>query len=187
MKYRIKEGWIEPVRRLPSPNCDARPPDAPIDLLVIHNISLPPGEYGGPWIDALFTNTLDCFAHESFEKLRDIRVSAHLLIDRKGNVTQYVPFHQRAWHAGESCFGQRTRCNDFSIGIEVEGCDDSAYEGVQYRRLAAIINSIMAHYPLITPDRMVGHSDIAPRRKTDPGQAFDWECLHGLLSRERRD
>ncbi len=182
MKYRIDDGWLGPSRRLPSPNCDARPPHTPPDLLVIHNISLPPGEYGGPWVDALFTDTLDCSVHPFFEGLRGLRVSSHLFIDRKGSVTQYVPFHLRAWHAGESRFAQRTRCNDFSIGIELEGCDDSRYEEIQYRRLAEVVSTIMDHYPRISRDRIVGHCDIAPNRKTDPGPAFDWQYLHALLS-----
>ncbi len=183
MNYHIDAGWLAPVRRVPSPNCDERPAGAPLDLLVIHNISLPPGEYGGPWIDALFSNTLDCTAHACFADLQGVRVSAHLLIDRAGDVTQYVPFHLRAWHAGESCFRERTRCNDFSIGIELEGCDDSPYEDVQYRHLAAITKTIMQHYPQIERDRIVGHSDIAPQRKTDPGAAFDWTYFHDLLVR----
>jgi len=182
MNYKLKGGWIEPVRRLPSPNCDERPQNTEIDLLVIHNISLPPGEYGGFWIDALFTNTLDFDADPFFHELREIRVSSHLLIDRNGNLTQYVPFHMRAWHTGESCFEQRSRCNDFSIGIELEGCDNSAYEEIQYQRLAAITLKIMAHYPLVTGDRVVGHCDIASQRKTDPGAAFDWQYLYRLLS-----
>ncbi len=182
MNYRIDAGWLAPVRRVPSPNCDERPADTPVDLLVIHNISLPPGEYGGPWIDALFTNALDHESHEFFAGLRGLRVSAHLLIDRAGQVTQYVPFHLRAWHAGESCFRKRARCNDFSIGIELEGCDHSPYEDVQYRRLAAIVRTLMRYFPHIERDRLVGHCDIAPQRKTDPGPAFDWSYLHALLA-----
>lgn len=185
MHYKLNDGWLDPVRRLPSPNCDLRPQDVEIDLLVIHNISLPPGKYGGPWIDALFTNTLDFDIDPFFNGLRETRVSSHLLIDRNGNVTQYVPFQMRAWHAGESCYEARNRCNDFSIGIELEGSDDSAYEKIQYQQLAAITLKIMAHYPRVTGDRVVGHCDIAPQRKTDPGAAFDWQYLHSLLSHEK--
>lgn len=180
--YTLSEGWLAPVHRLPSPNCDRRPTDTIIDLLVVHSISLPPGQFGGAWIDELFCNRLDVGAHPDFQDLAGCTVSAHLLIDRTGAVTQYVPFHLRAWHAGESCFRRRTRCNDFSIGIELEGCDDVPYEPVQYQRLAAVIQLLQAHYPALQRDHIVGHSDIAPQRKTDPGKAFDWAHLYTLLA-----
>lgn len=183
MKFDIVDGWLQPVIHKPSPNCDARPAGCDIDLLVVHGISLPPGEYGGPWIDALFCNCLDPDAHPYFREIDGIKVSSHVLIRRDGEVIQYVPFDQRAWHAGASCYDGRVRCNDFSIGIELEGCDDQPYDKIQYRVLAAIARAIMAAYPSITPARIAGHSDIAPGRKTDPGPCFDWNQLHLLLSK----
>lgn len=174
-------GWLSSARRLPSPNCDDRPADASIELLVIHGISLPPGRFGGPWIDALFTNTLNPSAHPSFESLKDVRVSAHLLIRRRGELVQYVPFQRRAWHAGQSSFQGRTRCNDFAIGIELEGTDTRPYTQRQYRRLARVIAALRQAYPALTPERIVGHADIAPGRKTDPGAAFDWTRLRAML------
>lgn len=175
------EGWLAGVHRLPSPNCDARPEPSGISLLVIHGISLPPGRFGGPWIDALFCNRIDPAAHPFFETIRDLRVSAHLCIRRDGSVTQYVPFSRRAWHAGASAFEGHGRCNDFSIGIELEGTDERPYTGRQYRRLARVTRAILARYPGITQRRIVGHSDIAPGRKTDPGQVFDWQRYRRLL------
>jgi len=183
MHYRIDNGWFGPARRVVSPNCDDRPQGSPIDLLVVHGISLPPREYGGPWIDALFTNTLDPAAHPYFQSIRDARVSAHLLIRRDGEIVQYVPFDRRAWHAGASCFEDREACNDFSIGIELEGCDDEPYTGIQYQRLAAVAALLMKHYPGINRNRIVGHSDIAPGRKSDPGHVFDWNRLYTLLDK----
>lgn len=174
-------GWLEGARRMPSPNFDKRPQGCDVELVVVHNISLPPGEFGGPYIDALFTNTLDPRAHSYFADIADLRVSAHLLIERDGRVTQYVPFSRRAWHAGESCFQDRTRCNDFSVGIELEGADDVPFEEMQYQRLAEVIRVLRAEWPGITWERIVGHSDIAPQRKTDPGPAFDWQKLKGLV------
>ena len=170
----IVEGWIQGVPHHHSPNQDPRPSDCGPELLVIHNISLPPGDFGGPWIDRLFTNALDCGAHPWFGPLEGLRVSAHALIRRDGSIIQYVGFGQRAWHAGLSCFEGRERCNDFSIGIELEGTDDIPYQEAQYRTLTALTGAIMRHYPAITPARVTGHSDIAPGRKTDPGPAFDW-------------
>ncbi|HWP95098.1 MAG TPA: 1,6-anhydro-N-acetylmuramyl-L-alanine amidase AmpD [Gammaproteobacteria bacterium] len=175
------EGWILGVRRVPSPNWDARPSPGDIDLLVVHGISLPPGEFGGPWIDDFFTNRLDPGAHPYFRTIAELRVSAHLLIRRDGALTQYVPFTARAWHAGESCFGGRTRCNDFSIGIELEGTDELPYTAAQYGRLAEVSRALMRYYPGIVPERIVGHSDIAPGRKTDPGPAFDWRRFRAAL------
>jgi N-acetyl-anhydromuramoyl-L-alanine amidase len=175
------EGWLRHARRLPSPNCDARPEPDDISLLVIHGISLPPGRFGGGWIDRLFTNSLDAQAHPYFAQIATLRVSAHLLIDRRGCLTQYVPFARRAWHAGVSSFEGRERCNDFSIGIELEGTDTQPYTQRQYTRLVRCVRAICARHPRITPARIVGHSDIAPGRKTDPGPAFDWAYLHALL------
>ena len=181
-KPRRRPGGILPgARYVASPNCDARPDPSDISLLVVHGISLPPGRFGGRWIDALFTNTLDPAAHPYFAKIRELRVSSHLCLFRDGAVRQYVPFDRRAWHAGESRFEGRGRCNDFSIGIELEGTDQAPYEPVQYRRLAAIAGALMRAYPAITPARIVGHSDIAPGRKTDPGPHFDWLRFHAEM------
>ncbi len=177
-------GWLLDVRRAPSPNCDARPPGVEAELIVVHGISLPPGEFGGPWIDRLFTNSLPPQAHPYFEKIADQRVSAHLLIDRGGAIAQYVPFHLRAWHAGESSYAGRAACNDFSIGIELEGTDTAAYEERQYHVLARVIGALCRAYPRLSPARLAGHSDIAPGRKTDPGPAFDWPRLRTLVALE---
>ena len=175
------DGWLDNVRHLHSPNCDLRPPDTPIELIVVHNISLPPNEFGGPWIDALFTNRLDPEAHPYFQDIYQLRVSAHVLIRRNGDLTQYVPFYQRAWHAGVSCYQGREYCNDFSIGIELEGADLIPYEDIQYKQLAQLMQCLQQTYPTIPTDAVTGHSDIAPGRKTDPGPAFNWERLWGLL------
>ena len=174
-------GLLDAAQWRCSPHCDARPPNTSIDLLVLHGISLPPGQFGGPWIDALFTEGLNPDVHPYFQGIMGLRVSAHLLIRRDGALFQYVPFHQRAWHAGESCFAGRSRCNDFSIGIELEGTDDLPYGDAQYQQLAMVIPALRAAYPTLTPDRLVGHADIAPGRKTDPGPAFDWPRLRRLL------
>jgi N-acetyl-anhydromuramoyl-L-alanine amidase len=175
-------GWLGGVERLPSPHRDARPADTVIDLLVIHGISLPPGEFGGPWIDDLFLARLDPEAHPYFGAIAGAPVSAHLLIRRDGRCTQYVSFDERAWHAGTSCFAGRERCNDYSIGIEVEGADDRPFEPIQYRVLARVTRALMASYPGIGPERIAGHSDIAPGRKTDPGPHFDWAFYRSLLA-----
>ena len=174
--------WLTGVRRVLSPNCDERPASGTISLVVVHGISLPPGEYGGPWIDAFFTNQLDVSAHPYFKEIGDLRVSSHLLIRRDGELVQYVPFSRRAWHAGKSCYRDREACNDFSIGIELEGQDDTPYEPVQYRQLAEVIRTLRAFYPDIGARDIVGHADIAPGRKTDPGPAFDWVQLRSLLA-----
>jgi AmpD protein len=176
-----RTGLLEGARQVPSPNHDDRPPGTVVDSVIIHCISLPPDNFGGPWIDALFTNTLDPDAHPYFAELTGLEVSSHLLIRRTGEIIQYVPFHFRAWHAGQSSFQGRTRCNDFSIGIELEGADKIPYEAVQYLRLARTIIAIRQAYQTITSNRIVGHSDIAPGRKTDPGPAFDWRRLRRLL------
>jgi N-acetyl-anhydromuramoyl-L-alanine amidase len=178
----IRRGLLEGVRRVDSPNCDERPAGTPIELLVVHGISLPPGEFGGAWIDALFTNTLDPAAHPYFRQIQGLRVSSHLLIGRDGALTQYVPFHRRAWHAGRSCYAGREACNDYSIGIELEGADDLPYAPVQYVVLAQVSAALMRAYPGITPERIVGHCDIAPGRKTDPGACFEWGRLRALLA-----
>ena len=173
--------WLKGIRRVPSPNCDERPAGAEISLLVVHGISLPPGQYGGPYIDQLFTNSLNPDEHPYFGKIHKLRVSSHLMINREGMITQYVPFHLRAWHAGESEFKGRKACNDFSIGIELEGCDDQPYEQVQYKILSEVIKAFENCWGDIKRECIVGHCDIAPGRKTDPGIAFDWKYFFELL------
>ncbi len=180
----ILEGWLTSARQIPSPNFSPRPATA-IDLLVIHNISLPPGEFGGDYVDALFCNCLDPARHSYFAEICHLQVSAHLLVDRAGDITQYVNFNDRAWHAGQSSFCGRENCNDFSIGIELEGCDEQAFTESQYHSLTRVTRLIRASYPAITADRIVGHSDISPGRKTDPGPFFDWPRY--LLAIESRD
>nr|WP_239986951.1 1,6-anhydro-N-acetylmuramyl-L-alanine amidase AmpD [Agitococcus lubricus] len=177
--YVDDEGWLWPARHCPSPNFNQRP-STPISLVVVHNISLPPKQFGGAYIEQLFTNCLDPQAHPYFAEIAHLRVSAHLLIRRQGEVIQFVPFSARAWHAGQSRYQTRDNCNDFSIGIELEGADDIAYEAIQYRQLADIICVLKHTYPAIE-DHITGHSDIAPERKTDPGSAFDWALLHDYL------
>jgi AmpD protein len=171
------------ARQVPSPNADARPPGTEITLLVVHNISLPPGVFGGEDVLRLFTNTLDCGLHPAYEPLRELRVSAHFLVRRTGEVIQFVPCGNRAWHAGESEWRGRPRCNDFSVGIELEGTDTSPYADVQYQRLARLARALGRRYPIA---EIVGHSDIAPARKTDPGPSFDWPRLRALLAGRRR-
>jgi len=179
--FTVQNSLLIPARQIPSPNYNERPPGTVIDLIVLHNISLPPGQFGGPYIDALFTNTLSPSIHPSFADLAGIEVSAHLLLDRQGKVTQYVPFNKRAWHAGQSVFQGRKNCNDFSIGIELEGYDTLAYSDAQYTYLPQIINALRIAYPAISLQRITGHSHIAPGRKTDPGGAFDWPRLLAKL------
>jgi len=177
-------GLLAEAHQRPSPNCDQRPSGTIIDLLVIHNISLPPGEFGGPWIDQLFLNRLDPAAHPYFREIADLRVSAHLLIRRSGELIQYVPLHLRAWHAGVSEFHGRSCCNDFSIGIELEGTDRDPFEDAQYLTLERLARRLRTLYPEVTADRITGHSDIAPGRKTDPGPCFDWSRFHRALKDE---
>ncbi len=165
-------GIIPQARLLLSPNVDQRPDE--ISLLVIHNISLPPGKFGGNEIAEFFCNQLDSSQHPFFSQIKEMKVSAHLLIDRKGELTQFVPLHKRAWHAGQSCFSGRGACNDFAIGIELEGSDNTPYTKEQYTVLAEVTRLIMQHYPAITQERITGHESISPGRKTDPGPAFDW-------------
>jgi len=174
-------GWLRAARQVSSPNFDARPDGILPELIVVHGICLPPDEFGGPWIDRLFTNTLPPAQHPYFEKIKDLRVSSHLLIRRDGEPVQYVPFHERAWHAGASIYQGRERCNDFSVGIELEGADQIPYEPAQYRVLSAVILALCEAYPSLSLTRIAGHSDIAPGRKTDPGPAFDWQRLYALL------
>ncbi|MGL4768575.1 MAG: 1,6-anhydro-N-acetylmuramyl-L-alanine amidase AmpD [Formosimonas sp.] len=165
-------GWCSAVRHVPSPNYDARPADVSIDLLVIHNISLPPSQFGGAWIDDLFMNQLDPAAHPYFAQIQGLEVSSHFLIQRDGRVTQYVSCLTRAWHAGASEWRGRTRCNDFAIGIELEGDDFSPFEAAQYDSLQRLTKALCHAYPSI--QGVAGHSEIAPERKTDPGSYFDW-------------
>lgn len=176
------QGWLEGVQHSPSPNCDARPAGMPIDLLVIHNISLPPGEFAGQDVEAFFTNTLDWHKHPYYQtEIRGMTVSAHLFIRRDGAIVQFVSFLERAWHAGISRFEGRERCNDFSIGIEMQGTDTLPYTDAQYTALAKITRVLMQTYSGITASRITGHSDIAPGRKTDPGASFDWQRYLGML------
>lgn len=183
-----KTGLIEGVKYVPSPNFDQRPFGTEVNLLVIHNISLPPGEFGGPYIEAFFSNTLDVNAHPYFQEIAALKVSCHCFIRRTGEVIQFVPFQERAWHAGESSFSGREKCNDYSIGIELEGTDDVPYTPTQYQTLINMTHALQRLYPAITEDRIVGHSEIAPLRKTDPGPAFDWPAFHTLLKNsDKRD
>lgn len=179
-------GRLRGTRQVLSPHQDARPSGQAPELIIVHGISLPPGEFGGPWIDRLFTGSLPPQAHPYFAQISGLRVSAHLLIDREGAVTQYVPFQQRAWHAGVSEYQGRPACNDYSIGIELEGADDVPYAPVQYAALAAVIHALLAAYPSLDRDRIVGHSDVAPGRKTDPGLSFDWARLRADVARGAR-
>lgn len=181
MELDKQNGLLKGVVYHCSPNQDARPDKTDITGIVIHNISLPPGEFGGGWIDDLFLNQLDPKAHPYFETISEMKVSSHVLIRRDGEVIQYVPFHQRAWHAGVSCWDGREGCNDFTIGIELEGCDDQYFELVQYDRLADLVTLLCEHYRALNTRKIKGHSQIAPERKTDPGPYFDWDKLYGLL------
>ena len=174
-------GLVHPATQCHSPNQDARPQDCLPSMVVIHGISLPPGQFGGPEIEALFTNTLDFGAHPYFREIEGLEVSAHLLIRRDGEVTQFVPLTSRAWHAGESCFRGRRRCNDFAIGIELEGEDEAPYADCQYEVLTAVLKAISTAYPGISAREIAGHCDIAPGRKSDPGPAFDWLRLYDGL------
>jgi AmpD protein len=175
-------GWLRGVRRVVSPNCDDRPARAALELIVVHGISLPPGEFGNGWIERFFCNTLPADADPYFATICDLEVSAHVLIARDGRLTQFVPFHQRAWHAGRSSYCGRTACNDFSVGIELEGADDVPYMPAQYRALASLIGALRGAYPSLATAEVVGHADIAPGRKTDPGPGFDWAELRRLLA-----
>lgn len=180
MTLSIDNHWLSSAERIVSPNCNDRPNDR-IDLLVIHNISLPPGEFGGPYISQLFTNQLDPKIHPYFEQIAGLEVSAHVLIRRDGAMIQYVPFNKRAWHAGKSCFQGEENCNDFSIGIELEGVDDMPYESIQYQCLAEVSQLLLDCYIGLSTELICGHCDIAPGRKTDPGEFFDWNYYRHLL------
>jgi len=167
-------GWLQSVEVYRSPNFDSRPDNAQIKLVVVHGISLPPGEYGGGHIQQFFCNNLDAELDPYFEEICDMTVSAHCLVERDGNILQFVSFEDRAWHAGESQWRGEPACNNFSIGIELEGCAEASYTGAQYRGLAALVHALRLRYPRIEADAITGHSDIAPGRKTDPGPAFEW-------------
>lgn len=174
----IKDHWLRDVVRVISPNFNDRPDENDISLIVIHCISLPPSEFGAHYIDDLFTNRLDPTLHPYFETIAALQVSAHVLIGRDGQCVQYVPFNKRAWHAGASVYEGRENCNDFSIGIELEGAEHIAYTSAQYTQLNAVIHALRNVYPALLPHRITGHSHIAPDRKTDPGNAFDWTQIN---------
>lgn len=174
----LNGGWLEGVERCPSPNFDARPAGCEVELIVVHAISLPPEQFGGPGVAQFFTNVLDPAAHPYYATICELRVSAHFFIARDGRVVQFVSTDARAWHAGASCWRGRERCNDFSIGIELEGSDTQPFEPCQYARLASLVARLRAHYPV---EDIVGHSDIAPGRKTDPGPFFDWPLLRAAI------
>ncbi len=174
MSVEAPAGWLAGARRIPSPNCDSRPAGVRVSLLVLHSISLPRGKYGGDAIERLFTNRLNRAAHASFADLAELRVSAHFLVRRDGALIQFVPLRQRAWHAGASRWRGRERCNDWSVGVEIEGVDDGPFEDAQYARLATLARSLRTLLPI---RELAAHSDIAPARKTDPGTQFDWARL----------
>lgn len=178
---KIINGWLNEAIVCESPNFNQRPEGTRISLLVIHNISLPPGKFGGGFIEDFFQNRLDTAQHPYFESIADMRVSSHLLIDRQGVITQFVSFDARAWHAGKSIYQGVENCNDFSIGIELEGTDDQLYTEYQYQSLAKVTRQLLANYPTLRPDRITGHDQIAPGRKTDPGPAFDWVYYFSLI------
>lgn len=178
----IKDGYLTSANQCPSPNVNQRPSGQSISLLVIHNISLPPGEFGTGFVQKFFTNQLNPSLHPYFQTIADLKVSAHIFIERTGNIIQFVPFSERAWHAGVSSFRGLDNCNDYSIGIELEGCDNIAYTDAQYEAITRLAHTILTVYPDITPERIVGHNEIAPERKTDPGEAFDWARFHQLLA-----
>jgi N-acetyl-anhydromuramoyl-L-alanine amidase len=182
--HEFANGWFTTAKICESPNYNDRPNVDDIQLIVIHNISLPPGEFGGGYVQAFFSNSLPVQEHEYFQTIQTLKVSSHLFIDRLGQLTQFVNIGKRAWHAGASRYQGRDNCNDFSIGIELEGTDNLAFTRAQYTTLAEVTCLLMAQYPRLSPARIVGHSDIAPGRKTDPGEAFDWPRYRRLLDLE---
>lgn len=186
MQIDISSGLLDTtasdVHFIASPNFDDRPETGLLDLIVIHNISLPPEEFGGPWISELFCNTLDPDAHPYFAEIHQLEVSSHVLIRRDGESIQFVPFHKRAWHAGKSVYCGRERCNDFSIGIELEGSDTQPFEPEQYQKLSELVHTLIASYPTLSAKHITGHSDIAVGRKTDPGPYFDWDRFMSQLN-----
>jgi len=182
MGYLLDNGWIRQARKVCSPNRGPRPEGMAPELIVIHNIALPPGCFGGAEVEQLFTNCLDWNAHPYFLEIRGLRVSAHFLVRRCGELVQFVATDERAWHAGLSSWRGRDNCNDFSIGIELEGSDELPYTDAQYQTLALLTRALIAHYPGLDRQRLAGHADIAPGRKTDPGPAFDWSRYHASLA-----
>jgi len=182
MKINAETGLLDTARQVKSPNFDSRPNGTEPELIIIHGISLPPGQFGGPWIDQLFTKTLDPNEHPYFQEIYQFEVSSHVLIRRSGEIVQYVPFIRRAWHAGKSNYQGRERCNDFSIGIELEGCDDQPYDENQYPQLALLINTLIETYASLSSKQITGHCDVSPGRKTDPGPCFDWPRLNNLIN-----
>jgi AmpD protein len=174
-------GLLAGARQVLSPHFDQRPAGVLPQLLVVHGISLPPGQFGGPWIDRLFTGALPADQHPFFREIQGLIASAHALIRRDGQIVQYVPFGARAWHAGQSAHRGRTGCNDFSIGVELEGTDSTPYTDEQYQALAALTQALLATYPSLSKQEIVGHSDVAPGRKSDPGPSFEWARFRGLL------
>jgi N-acetyl-anhydromuramoyl-L-alanine amidase len=181
MDNKIKQGWLEGARRGNSPHYDKRPESSEVSLIVVHNISLPEGEFGGPYVDQLFSGEADLSNRRAFETVTEPRVSAHIFINREGVVTQYVSFDDRAWHSGRSSFEGLVECNDYGIGIELEGTDSTPYTEKQYAKLSEITSILMYHFPAITLERLAGHCDIAPSRKTDPGESFDWILFRRLV------
>lgn len=181
--YVTSAHWLRGVERVASPNQDVRPDSAAIELVVLHGISLPPGQFGTGMVRKLFCNELDCSRTPELADLEGVEVSAHLFVERDGFMTQFVPFHRRAWHAGQSSFRGRSRCNDFAIGIELEGTDEQPYSAQQYAALEKILSALFRRYPRLDPSVVVGHCDIAPGRKTDPGPSFDWPRLLAGLAR----
>ena len=171
---KIENHWLNQATKVPSPNFDGRPLDTDISLIVVHCISLPPEQFGGRYIDQLFCNQLNPDQHPYFKQIYQTKVSAHLLIKRNGELTQYVAFNQRAWHAGTSEYKGRKKCNDYSIGIELEGTGTQEYTDEQYKQLTQVIKTLRLHYPGLSQQAIVGHSDVAPGRKTDPGDSFNW-------------
>jgi AmpD protein len=182
MHIDVESGWIREARQVSSPNFDDRPVDCCADLIIVHGISLPPGEFGGEWIDRLFTNTVDPEVHPYFREIVDLRVSSHLLIRRNGELVQYVSLAKRAWHAGVSCYREREQCNDYSIGIELEGTDEMPYTDEQYEELGTVVHALRTAIPSLAGAPVVGHCDVSSGRKTDPGPAFDWERLFAQLT-----
>jgi N-acetyl-anhydromuramoyl-L-alanine amidase len=181
LQVHVPTGLLLGVRQVFSPHLDARPAGVGADLVVMHGISLPPNEFGGPWIEQLFTGRLPAEQHPYFASIQGMRVSAHVVVRRDGEIVQFVPFHHRAWHAGVSQYEGRDACNDFSIGIEMEGGDEIPYEAAQYEQAGRVLRALFQAYPVLNAARVVGHSDIAPGRKTDPGPAFDWTRMRAQL------
>lgn len=170
----VEDGWLAGVDRLPSPNAGERPAGAGVSLIVVHNISLPPDEFGGDWVEDFFLNRLDAAAHPYFAEIAGLQVSSHFYVRRDGRIRQFVACDRRAWHAGRSCWQGRVNCNDFSVGIELEGCDSRSFEAGQYAALWSLVDALRARYPIAA---VTGHSDVAPGRKTDPGPYFDWAAV----------